>query len=230
MTVPSGYLSFLFSRKRERQEIVEVRRTILDKLLFVFSLVGLPAALLGVIRSYTQGRWEASIIYIALYLLFVLATRPSLKFSFRTRSLILISSLFLVAMTSLTTVGMSGSGVQLMLGVCFLAALLFGLRGLMLALLVTLVCITFVAFGMTTGFIDISSERMMTSRSPVPWLTIICVFFLIVSVTVIGFQMFSRRIEESLDLLEKHKRELEVANEHLREASVIINKSRAVAF
>ena len=100
----------------------------------------------------------------------------------------------------------------------------------MLALPVTLMCITFVAFGMTTGFIDISPERMMTSRSPVPWLTTICVFFMIVSVTVIGFQMFSRRIEESLDLLEEHKRELEAANKHLREASAIINKSRAVAF
>ena len=53
---------------------------------------------------------------------------------------------------------------------------------------------------------------------------------MIVSITIIGFQMFNRRIEESLDLLEEHKRELEAANQHLREASVIISKSRAVAF
>ena len=230
MTVPSGYLSSLFSKKRERLEIVEVRRTILDKLLYVFSLVGLPAVLLGVIRSYTQGRWGTSIIYIVLYLLFVLTTRPSLKFSFRIKALILISSLFLVALTSMAMVGMSGSGIQLMLGVCFLAALLFGLRGVMLALLVTLVCLGFLAIGMTTGFIDIPSERMMTSISPVSWLTTICVFFMIVGITVIGFQMFSRRIEESLDLLEEHKRKLEAANEQLREASVIINKSRVVVF
>lgn len=229
MTVPSGYLSFFFSKKKERQEIAEVRRTIVDKLLYVFSLVGLPATLLGAIRSYTQGRWGPSIIYIALYLLFVLVTL-SRKFPFRIRALILISSLFLVALTSLATVGMSGSGVQLMLGVCFLAAFLFGLRGGMLALLIALVCIGVLAIGMTTGFIDISPERMMTSRSPVPWLTTICVFFMIVSITVIGFQMFSRRIEESLDLLEKQKQELEAANKRLRESSVIISKSRAVVF
>ena len=229
MTVPSGYLSFFFSRKKGRQEIAEVRRTILDKLLFVFSLVGLPATLLGAIRSYTQGRWGSSIIYLALYFLFVLVTL-SRKFPFRFRALILISSLFLVALTSLVAVGMSGSGVQLMLGVCFLAAMLFGLRGGMLALLITLVCLSVLAIGMTTGFIDIAPERMITSRSLVPWLTTICVFFMIVSITIIGFQMFNRRIEESLDLLEEHKRELEAANEHLREASVIISKSRAVAF
>ncbi len=230
MTVPSGLLRFLFSRKKERPEIVEVRGTILDKLLVVFSLVGLPATLLGVIQSYKLGRWVFCIIYSAIYLLFLLATLAARKFPFRIRALIPVSLLLLVGWTSLSWAGMSGSGVQLMLGVCFLSALLFGLRGLMLALPVTLMCITFVAFGMTTGFIDISPERMMTSRSPVPWLTTICVFFMIVSVTVIGFQMFSRRIEESLDLLEEHKRELEAANKHLREASAIINKSRAVAF
>ncbi len=230
MKVPLGYLSFFFSRKRERPEIAEVRRNILDKLLVVFSLVGLPAILLGAIRSYTQGRWRSSIIYIALYLLFVLATLLSRKSLFGIRALILISSLFLVALTSLAMVGIGGSGVQLMLGVCFLTALLFGLRGGMLALLISLVSIGVVAIGMTMGFIDISPEKMMPSRSPVAWLTVLFVFFMIVSITIIGFQMFNRRIEESLDLLEEHKRELEAANQHLREASVIISKSRAVAF
>ncbi|MBN1104951.1 MAG: PAS domain S-box protein [Deltaproteobacteria bacterium] len=117
-----------------------------------------------------------------------------------------------MGLTSLVTVGMSGSGVQMMLGVCLLVALLFGFRGGMLAMLLTFVCISGVAIAMTTGFIDISPERMMTSRSPIPWVTAICLFLMIVSVTVIGFQMFSTRIQESLEMLEENKRELEAKN------------------
>jgi hypothetical protein len=142
MTVPSGHLSFFFSRERERQEIAEVRRTMLDKLLYVFSLVGLPAVVFGAIQSYKQGRWVFSITYPAIYLLFLLTTFAARRFPYRIRAQVLVSSLFLVALAILLRIGMSGVGLQLMLGVCFLAALLFGFRGGMLAILVSLVSIT----------------------------------------------------------------------------------------
>ncbi|MBN1101943.1 MAG: hypothetical protein JXL84_00870, partial [Deltaproteobacteria bacterium] len=214
-----GFLESHFEQSqypdRERQEVAEVRLTILNRLMHIFLFAGLPAMLFGVIRSYTQGRWGSSIIYLSFYLLFLVATLESRRLAFRTRALILVFSLFLMGLTSLVTVGMSGSGVQMMLGVCILVALLFGFRGGMLAMMLTFVCISVVATAMTTGFIDISPARMMTSRSAVPWLTAICIFLMIVSVTVIGFQMFSSRIQESLEMLEESKRELEARNRDL---------------
>ena len=230
MTVPSGYLNFFFSRKKEREEITEVRRTMLDKFFFIFLLAGLPAVVFGAIRAYMLGKWGFSIIYIGSYVLFALGTLALRKFSFRIRAMVLVTPVFLVSLASLVTVGLSGSGLQLMLGVCFLVVLLIGFRGGMLAILISLVSITVVAIGIMSGFIEIYPEQKFLSRMALAWSTTICVFFMIVSVTVIGFQMFTKRIEESLDLLEEHKLELESANEHLREASVIISKSRVVAF
>jgi PAS domain S-box-containing protein len=224
------YLSYFFSRNGERQEIAEIRKTILNNLLYIFSLLGLPAVGIGATQAFQQGRWLFSLIYIVIYLLFLLATFATRRLPYTVRGLILVSCMFVLALAIMLRIGMSGVGFQIMLGVCFLSAFLFGLRGGMLAILVTLVSIGLVAAGMTTGFIRIYPEQMLTSLSPLAWITALVVFFMIVSVTVMVPQLLSRRIEESLDLLEKNKRELEAANKQLKEASLIISKSRAVAF
>ncbi|MBN1103009.1 MAG: PAS domain-containing protein, partial [Deltaproteobacteria bacterium] len=210
------YLGFSQKGKTERPEIAEVRRTILDKLLFVFSLLGLPAVSIGATQSYMQGRWGFSVAYAGIYLLFVAATLASRQLPYRFRALVLVFSLYLIALAILIRIGMSGVGLQLMLGVGFLAAVLFGLRGGAFAILVILATIGLVASGMTTGFIDIFPEHMLTSRSAAAWFTAVFVFFMIVSITVIAPEMLRRRIEESLDLLEEQRKGLEAANESLR--------------
>ncbi|MBN1102942.1 MAG: PAS domain S-box protein [Deltaproteobacteria bacterium] len=162
-----------------------------------------------------QGRWIFSLLYAVIYLAFLLGTFASRRLPYRIRALILVSSLFLIALAILIRVGMSGVGLQLMLGVCFMVAVLFGVRAGVLAILVSLACIGYVAFGMTTGFIDIYPEHMLTSRSPMAWITGLCVFFMMVSITVIAPEMLRRRIEESLVLLQGQKKGVETLNQQL---------------
>jgi PAS domain S-box-containing protein len=244
MTISSRYLGFFKSAQKERHEIAEVRKTILDQLLYVFSLMGLVAVAVGTYQVYQQGRWAFAIIYVVIYLVFVLTTKASRQFSYTLRAFILVASLFLIALAILVRIGMSGVGLQLMLGVCFLACVLFGLRAGVLTIFVSLISIGFVAFGMTKGFIQIYPDHMLTSLSSVSWFTAICVFFMIVSITVVAPEMFTRRIKETLDLIETHRIRLETANqllqkeveghkaaeEALRQANLVVENSPVVLF
>lgn len=230
MKVLSGYLSIFCSGERERQEIVEVRKAILNKVLYLFSLLGLPAVVIGAAQAFQQGRPLFSVIYFVLYVLFLLGVFVTRRLSYRIRALIPVLSLFVFALAILLRIGMSGVGFQLMIGMCFLVALLFGVRAGVLAVLVSLLSMGVVATGMKTGFIKIYPEQMLTSHSPQAWIIALIVFFTIMIFMLFVSRVFTRRIEESLDLLEENKRELEAANEHLREASMIISRSRSMTF
>ncbi|MGD8387926.1 MAG: PAS domain-containing protein [Desulfobacteraceae bacterium] len=197
--------------------MLEVRRALLSRILLIMWLAGLPAVVLGAIHTYVQGRWQFSIIYLVLYAVFIILTIPSKHFSTQFKSLILIFVLYLLAVSILVRLGMSGVGLPLMIGLCFLVGLLFGFRSAVLTIFSSFGTVAFVAAGMTTGFITIYPEHMMTSVKPVSWGIALCVFVMIASLAVIAPELLKRRIEESLDLAEKHKEDLETANQRLRQ-------------
>jgi hypothetical protein len=64
MGLLSGHSEFFLDWRGEKTEISKVRGTMLDKLHCIFSLIGLPAVVLGAIRSYGQGRWVSSVILL----------------------------------------------------------------------------------------------------------------------------------------------------------------------
>jgi len=224
-------VSSLFRREtKERQEIENVREEILGNLLYVLSLVGLPAALLGAVQAYRQGRWSFAAIYVLVYLFFVMATFASRRLPYRFRAIIVLSCIFSLAVAILTRIGMAGAGLPLMIVVCFLAAVFFGFRIGVLMCLVSLAAISVVAAGMTSGFIPVYPEHMLTSLSGGQWVTIMIVFFMIVSITIIAPEMFIRRIRHSVEDLEEQKRRTDEADERSRQANEILNTSPAIAF
>ncbi|HOI73744.1 MAG TPA: PAS domain S-box protein [Syntrophales bacterium] len=222
--LPGSRLIF-FRPDSDRPEVAEFRRTILNRILFVISLLGLPAAVIGAVQSWMQGRWVFSVLYLGLYGIFLAGTFASRRLSYRVRALILVSALFLVSFSILLRIGMSGVGMQLLLGVCFLSALLYGMRTGILVLLACIAAIIFVAVGMTTGFIPIHPEHMLTSRSAMAWITGLFIFTMLVAVMVIAPEMLRNRIEESLDVLEEQKKEAEEANLKLQQEIQVRKKT-----
>jgi PAS domain S-box-containing protein len=201
----------------DRPEVETFRKRILNRLQFFFVLLGLPAAGIGVAQAYTQGRWGYALLYAGLYACFLLGSLAFRKRPYRINALLLVATLFLIATAILMRIGMSGIGMQLMIGVCFMTALFFGLRAALLAFLVSLAVIACVALGMVTGFIAIYPEQMLTSKSAPAWITGIIMFCVMVGITVSAPEMLRRRIEESLDLLQEQKRNLEAANRQLEQ-------------
>ncbi|RJR35499.1 MAG: PAS domain S-box protein [Desulfobacteraceae bacterium] len=221
----------LFRReKTERQEIEEVRKEILGNLLYVLSLLGLPAAVLGAVQAYRQGRWIFAAVYILVYLVFVLSAFSSRRLPYFFRAVIVLLCLFSLAVAILARIGMAGAGLPLMITVCFLAAVFFGFRIGALMGLVCLAVISTVAVGMTSGLIPVYPEHMLTSLSGRQWVTIMIVFFMIVSITIIAPEMFIRRIRHSVEDLEEQKRRTDEANERSRRAIEILDNNPTIAF
>lgn len=208
------FLSPVKSRP-EREEISAVRQTILYRLLYLFSIVGLPAASIGAYQTFLQGRWVFSVLYLGLYLIFLMAAFGARLFSYETRAVVLVSCLYLIALGVLIRIGLSGVGVLILMGVCFLCAVLFGLRWGIAAICLCIASMGVVGAGMVTGFIRIYPDHMMTSISPMAWITFLCVFFMITCVTVIAPEMFRKRIERSVDVIEEQKARLEINNRRL---------------
>ncbi len=207
----------LFEETPERDEVVEVRKTLLYRVLLVVWVAGLPAICLGAIHAYVQGRWVFTVIYGGIYLSFLLITLPLIKTPYYVKAFALVVSLFFVSLAILVRLGMSGVGLELMIGVCFMASLFFGFRKGIVALFACSAGIALVAAGMIAGLIPIRPEHMLNSGHPVTWMIALCGFIMIVSLAIIAPEILKRRVEESLDLEERHKKELEIANQRLRE-------------
>ncbi|MCF8145121.1 MAG: PAS domain S-box protein [Deltaproteobacteria bacterium] len=206
---------FVREGKPERSEISAVRQTIFERLLYIFSLIGLLAVVTGAIEAFLQGKWYFSSLYAGIYLLFLLVTFGSRRISYKTRAVVLVCCLYLIALAVLVRIGLSGVGTLILVGVCFLSAVFFGLRGGIIAIFLSLASMGLVGAGMTTGIIEIYPDHMLTSLSLMAWITFLFVFFMITSVTVLAPEMFSLSIEHSLDLIEEHKIKLEINNQHL---------------
>ncbi|MFO7986002.1 MAG: PAS domain S-box protein [Desulfatiglandaceae bacterium] len=144
-----------------------------------------------------------------------MAAFGSRRFSYKTRAIVLVSCLYLIALAVLIRIGLSGVGPLVLVGVCFLCAVLFGLRGGMATIFFSLASMGLVGAGMTTGFVEIRPDHMLTSISPMAWITFLCVFFMITSVIVIAPEVFRRGIEHSFDLIEEHRLKLEINNQRL---------------
>jgi PAS domain S-box-containing protein len=211
----SEHFRFLRRKRKERPEISAVRQTILNRLLYVISLVGLPAVCVGASQAFLQGRWVFSSIYVGCYLLFLLATFGSHRLAYSVRAVVLVSCLYLIGLAILVRIGLSGVGVLILVGASFLCAVLFGIRGGVIAIRFNMVTMGLVGAGMTMGFVEIHFEHMLTSISPMAWITFLCVFLMIAGVIVLAPEMFSQRIENSLDLIEEQKIKLEIANQQL---------------
>ncbi len=215
MPLISEYANTFRLQEQEHQEISSVRQTILNQLLCVFSLIGLPTVVIGATQVCLQGRWPFAIIYVFIYLLFLAATFGSRHLPYTARSLVLVASIYLIALAILVRIGLSGVGTLLLLAVCFMASIFFGLRGGMLAIFAGLVSIGSVAVGMITGLIPIVPEHMLTSASAMAWITFAGVFFMVASITVVAPEMLRKRIEKSVFLLEENKDHLEISNDRL---------------
>ncbi|MCF8120175.1 MAG: hypothetical protein K9L83_08210, partial [Deltaproteobacteria bacterium] len=97
--------------KPSREDISAVRQAILDRLLYVFSIIGLPAVGIGAFQTYLQGRWIFSLVYVGLYLGFLAAAFGSRWLPYTVRAVVLVSCLYLIAMAVLVRIGLSGVGL-----------------------------------------------------------------------------------------------------------------------
>lgn len=231
-------------REEERPEILEVRLGLMNKLLRIILGLGSAAVLLGSVQACLQGRPIYSALYVFLYGVAIAATLFTKRIPFSLRSLILVASIFMISVVILTRVGLSGVGLQIMIGACVLTAIFLGKRAGFLMVGLGLLTTGLMGGAMMLGWIPILPKDMDTSFIPLSWGTAIAAFGMVATGLIVAPHMFISRLKESLEMLEKHSGRLKRSNDILKnqirtrkdaeralsEAYDIINKSQAVAF
>ena len=153
------------------------RAPLLAASLSAAAILGLPAAILSSLAILPEGNPYRIFLFGACYgaiLLLVFARR--LRSGLRAG--ILLAVIFILALDALISTGLPGSGRFLLVAFCALGVLLFGIRGAIVTLVLSLVATTAVAFGMTSGLIPFS-VRIMPSTETASWLSSVGVFLLV---------------------------------------------------
>ncbi|MFH2129454.1 MAG: ATP-binding protein [bacterium] len=200
-----------------RNEIIEVRSRILNRILIFCLLPGIFPLMVGAYQAYSQGRWGYSIIYSVVFLSFLFSLVFINRVSYHVRAIALSSGLYLLAAAVLSRIGLSGLGMELMFLCCFTVAMLFNLRAGFTLIAIGVATVAAVGLGMIHDIIEIHPDHMLTSHSGLAWLTATVFFFLGARLVTLAPQMLRSRLEASLDLAEKQAESLQTANRQLRE-------------
>jgi PAS domain S-box-containing protein len=204
-------------KRKDRAEIIEVRRVLLNRVMIPILGFGLPAAVMGAVQSFQQGRWGFSSVYLGLYTSVLILTLMGRRVSYSLRAVSLIVALFIMSTGVLLRIGLSGVGLEIMIVSCVLASVLMGVRMGLFTACVGLLVSTATGLAMVQGIIKIYPEHMLTSTSTLAWLTSVMVFGTITFGLILVPHMFLNRLKTSLDVQENHTEELIKSNERLKE-------------
>ncbi len=244
MTDSRPYISDRTHAAPDRPEILEERNRLLMKLKWPIFTMGFLAVFLGAIQASLQGRFLFAAVYLGLYGIVCMAFILDRQIPFPVRAWVLVGGLYLASVTVLMRIGLSGIGVEIVMLVCLLSAVFWGVRTALVIVGVSIVVITCVAFCLISGILPIHEKDMLNSTSALAWATSGTFFAMMAVGFVFIPQMFLDRLKESLSLLEDKTRNLEESNLSLRremaareeaeeaakEAHTIINRSPVVAF
>jgi PAS domain S-box-containing protein len=209
--------SFLQWEAEDRPEIIEVRHSFFNWIIYPFLIFGLIATTMGSLQAYEQGQWYFSVLYTGCYLIFVASAVLGRRLSLVIRSLVISLALFVLSVSILIRIGLSGIGLELLLVTCAISSALLGRKTGLLIVGAGALSILIIGGAMVSGMLPVRQEHLLTSLSPMAWGISFLVFSMIGVALVTMPQMFLTRLKESLLLSEKHAGELERSNENMKE-------------
>jgi GAF domain-containing protein len=179
------------------------RVQVLNGMLYAAAALGLPAIISGSVTAIRDGQLTRILVFgIAYSFVLLLAfVRNRLPFNFRAAGFILIA--FILGLDSLRSTGLAGSGRVFLMAMTIIGTYLFGLRGGLLTLGLSILSTIGIGWGMSGGAIPITPE-VMASTDARSWLTGGVVFTLLSSVLVISLAILQRGLEDALS----HQQEL----------------------
>lgn len=209
--------SFFRLHNQDRPEVIEVRHTIFNWVIYPIFVFGLLATIMGSVQAYQQGLWFFSILYSGCFLIFVLTALPNWHLPLVIRSIAMVLALLVFSVAILMRIGLSGVGLELLLLACAVSSALLGKKAGLLLVSVGAFSMVIIGWGMVSGSIPIREEHMLTSLSSLAWATSLMVFTMVGLGLVTLPQMFLTRLKESLVLLEEHAEKLKQSNDSLKE-------------
>jgi two-component system, cell cycle sensor histidine kinase and response regulator CckA len=203
--------------RKSRPWLAGVQRQLFRRLLAIFLIAGLPALVIGALHSLRQGRWAFVLVYGLLYLLAVLVMAVNRRLPFGVAAGAIVTELFALAVAVFMRLGLSGTGIPLLIACCLISMSLFGVRGALVAIAASLVVLLLLGLAFAGGLVPSSPGMILDPRSFASWLDVGAVFLMITAAMIAIQQAFILRIEKGMESRERDAEALARSNALLRE-------------
>ncbi len=174
------------------------RERLLNRMLYVAAILGLPAAASGSITALRDGQPGRILIFVVAYFLILVITFARRLIPYSVRGILLLTIAMGLGLDSLRSTGLPGSGRIFLIALAVIATLLFGTRGGWVTFGVGVVSTVAVAIGMSSGVLPFSPD-IMASTDLASWITGGVIFTLLTLLLVLSLGTLQRGFETSLD-------------------------------
>lgn len=215
MPAPSWITSWI-AEWEHIDTLAEARKRLLHLMLVVFSILGLPALLVGSLEAFTQGHPQTGLLYLGFYLpvLYITIRRQSL--SYRWKLGVLLGALYLMGFSNLLIYGFTGAGIHVLLTFCVLTTALRGIKGGLASMGLSLAAILGSGLAHTAGWVTMIPALLTIADSGPAWLTA-GVTFLMLSMVMVGTAgLVQDVLQRSLRDLSQHQAQLAASEQQYR--------------
>jgi len=208
---------------RTLTQIQNWREQVLIGLLRGATVAGLFAVIAGVNYALTRDLWSRLVLYIVAYGA-ILAVTLIRRTPYHVRVAVLLSLIYALALSELSSAGLSGTGRTFLLVLPILAAIFWGTRAGIVTL--TLSFITMVIFGwiIVSGYLVIPVAVLANSTNAISWIVSIPTQLLVTIIIMIAQAYLIRNLERALDEAQQQTEELRALNTTLDER--VIQRTR----
>lgn len=210
-------MKFFTFRNNPNETIDEVRRLLLQKIIIILNVLGIPVVIMGAIEAIVLKQYYTAISYFIFYTPIIVAGIFRKKITFKNSAFIIIGFAYILAISNIIIYGFGGAGIPILFTILVLACIFFDIKaGLYTVLLCTLAMIV-IAYLYVNNIISLGVSLDEISTNIVSWVTAIAVVALLGSLIVINFGIIQKKMLQSISFSKIQAEELKNINSQLKE-------------
>jgi len=205
------------SRNTPEEKLQAIRLRLLKGIVYVFTGLGFPTLVAGLLEALHLGLWAPAVVYTGLYIPVLGSAIFWRRLSFTVVAWLLFGAMFGLAAFTLFNVGLSGAGFHLLLTLCALSSVLLGIRAGLWVMALSLIAIAAAGFGLSSGLLALEPGFAGNSTSFFSWTAAGGTFLLLAGALVLIPGILQGRLQFWLDAATKSEGQLLETNKRLEQ-------------
>ncbi len=185
------------------------RERLLQRAYIVVCILAVPALFSAAGVAARLNQWNRVPLFIVAYLLVLGMTLAGRRVSHRLRGWLLVMISLGLGLNSTFVTALAGSGRVFFFAAIMLATLLFGLRGGLLTLIISLATLAAAGWSFTQGLLTFDPLTTMSPRETVSWVNGGAVFALLSGIILVAVAVLQEGLNRALEHQRRLVRDLE---------------------
>ena len=211
-------------------EPIEIKKSMLDSLILITLLVGIPALITVIVNSRESGAFPyVSLTGLTLLLVFAIFRK---KISFLLKAWIMITFGYLIGTRALLTEGLLSDGLLYYIFISILSSMLINIRSGVITMIITILTTSLITYAISQDWLTYELDIVSYFYSPSTWIAFIMTIALFTSVAVFIYGRLEKylvqyinELTQKTDTLNKSNIRLEKEIEERQLAEEQLNQS-----